>query len=147
MTFVPELQADLHLCSVSLAPKGGLEVVVRNVVENRTPSPVGRHHTDVMSYPTIFAPSQTFRISFARYITFSVGAEEYVLPYEYNIVEGRSFRRFTRSRFLDYLEKNTYGSDVRPGFRYHYGIYCLNELVNVVSSSAPNISSIGDTAL
>ncbi len=73
MTFVPELQADLHLCSVSLAPKRGLEVVVRNVVENKKPSPVGRHHTDVMSYPTIFTPSQTFRISLRPTLPFPSG--------------------------------------------------------------------------
>jgi hypothetical protein len=65
---------------------------------------------------------------------------------EKDVFEGTSFRRFQKSRLLKFIEQTAYSEDVRPSPLFHYGIYCLDDLVDVVAPTAPEIRFIGMTA-
>lgn len=147
MSFVSELQQTLFLCSLKMTPEGGIEVIVRHSCSNDLPiSPIGRDGWDVMSYPTESKPSATYSITFDSFIAYSVGHESFIKPDKCAVSEGMQFVRFRQSRYLRHIEESCYGEDVHSGMRFHYGIYCLNQLIDVVTNEAPRIAYVGETA-
>lgn len=52
---------------------------------------------------------------------------------------GRQFCVYSKSRFLDYVRGATLASDDYPGKLSHYGINCLNHIVDVISIEEPLI--------
>ena len=147
MSFVPQLQQSLFLCSLKMIPEGGIEVIVRHSCSNDLPaSPIGRDGWDVLSYPTESKPSATYSIAFDSFIAYTVGNESFIKPEESAVSEGVQFARFRQSRYLRQIEETCYGEDVHSGTRFHYGIYCLNQLIDVVTNAAPRIAYIGETA-
>lgn len=148
MAFVPQLQRALFLCSLKMIPEGGLEIIVRHSQVVEPPdSPIGRDGWDVLSYPSEIKPSATYAIIFDSFLAYTVGHEGFIMPDEGAESEGKQFARFRRSRYLNQIEESCYGEDVHPGLRFHYGIYCLNQLIDVVTSDAPRITYVGETAL
>jgi hypothetical protein len=147
MSFVPELQHPLYLCSLNAQQGQTLEVVVRYAEANQSPaSPIGRDGWDIMSYPSMAKPTATYLIRFNSFIAYMVGDESFMRPDEQAVCEGRQFARFRQSQYLRYIESVAYGQDVCPGMRFHYGIYCLNQLIDVVTGEAPIISYLGEAA-
>ena len=51
--------------------------------------------------------------------------------------EGKAFRVYSKSKFLDYVKATTYVTTDYPGPYNHYGFICLDHIINVVSSDAP----------
>ena len=148
MAFIPQLQHPLFLCSLKMTPEGGLEIIVRHSCNNDPPSsPIGRTAWDVLSYPAEVKPSASYSIIFDSFIAYTVGHEHFVKPDESAVGDGMQFARFQQSRYLSQIEESCYGADVQSGMRFHYGIYCLNLLMDVVTSEAPRIAYIGETAL
>lgn len=146
VAFFAELQRPLHLCSVNVGLDDTLGLVVRYAVSQPGRSVIGRDGWDIMSYPTKVEPSETFRISFHSYVTFSVRVEHFFRPDVDAEFEGSQFVRFKKSRYLKFVSETSYGEDVHPGSNYHFGIYCLNQLVDVVSQEAPYVACLGKTA-
>lgn len=146
MAFFEELQRPLHLCGVNVGLDDTLELVVRHAVSQPGDSVIGRDGWDILSYPTKVEPSETFRISFRSYVTFSVRREHLFPPDADAEFEGAQFIRFKKSRYLEFVTNTSYGEDVHPGSNYHYGLYCLNQLVDVISKEAPYVAFLGKTA-
>ncbi|WP_339241762.1 hypothetical protein MKX40_11925 [Paenibacillus sp. FSL R5-0517] len=78
-------------------------------------------------------------IEFDSYIGFSISNESYTLRDEYEEFEGKIFRTFKRSRYLDYIKLATFASDEYPGPYKHYGVAGLNHIVDIISSDVPYI--------
>jgi hypothetical protein len=147
MTFVPELQHPLVLVKMTTHQDGSLSLLVRLATTSVPPAPVvGRSGWDVMSHPRVAEPSRTYRIDFLSTLSYNVGREHCFAADANADGEGRQFARFRKSAYLDFLEKACYSSDVTGGARYHYGIYCLDTVIDVVSGEAPLISYVGETA-
>jgi hypothetical protein len=146
VAFFEELQRPLHLCDLNVGLDDTLEIIVRHAVGKPGISVIGRDGWDIMSYPTRVEPSETFRISFNSYVTFSVRLEHLFPPDDDAEFEGFQFTRFKKSQYLEFVSKTSYGDDIHPGSIYHYGIYCLNQLIDVVSRESPSVAFLGQTA-
>lgn len=82
------------------------------------------------------ADCKVFAIEWPGYIAHSVRAESYTARDEYEQSEGRLLRRFTRSRFLDYLRAATIeGLYSRPVV--HFAIVCSDHIIDVASADEP----------
>jgi hypothetical protein len=82
---------------------------------------------------------RVFEIIWGTYIAYCVVNESYALGGKSDIYEGRRFRVYSKSLFLDYVRTDTFGDDQYPGPSKHIGISCGNHIVNVVSVSDPSI--------
>jgi hypothetical protein len=83
-----------------------------------------------------------YAILFQDYVAYSVRNESFVSVDESETWTGRLFQTYSRSHFLDYVRVATFASDDYPGKLGHYGINCLNHIVDVVSASQPIISLV-----
>jgi hypothetical protein len=101
-----------------------------------------------MSAPIVYAETETFEIFFPRSFAYLVSDEMAFPPDKYEVFEGVQFRRYQKSRFLDFIEGTALPAEARPHAHplYHYGIYCLNHLVDVIAPEPPRISYIGMTS-
>lgn len=82
----------------------------------------------------------TYEIIFGSYIAYSVLNESYVPGSgEEEIFTGRLFCVYSKSPFLNYIQAATFASEDYPGRFTHYGINCLDHVVEVVSIEEPQI--------
>ena len=82
---------------------------------------------------------RVFEIFWESYIAYSVVNESYATGDDSELSEGRRFRVYSKSRFLDYIRKETFADDRYPGPSKHICVSCENQLVNVISVSDPHI--------
>jgi hypothetical protein len=147
MKFVPELQSPLTLLAIDRPSERELRVVVRVAAGYKPPEPpLGRSGWDVLSYPNIYIPSACYEIYFPSYIMYCVTDESYHAPDNQAESEGAQFSRYSKSKFLEVSETLCYGQDIHPGQRFHYGIYCLDTCIDLISSESPSIAYLGETA-
>lgn len=145
MKFVPELQIDLLLLNIEMPHETDLRITVRGSASDKNPvSAIGRSGWDVLSYPSFAAPSACYEIYFPEFVTYSVTDENFYAGNPNSESEGVQFRRFKKSRFLEYVESITHGTDTHPGSRFHYGIYGLNMCIDIVAGKAPTIRLLGN---
>ncbi|MGB9989745.1 hypothetical protein [Pseudoduganella rhizocola] len=146
MSFFPDLQHPLHLCEVKVGTDDSLEIIVRHAVGQRETPVIGRNGWDIMSHPTQIEPSKTFSISFRSYVAMTVRVEHFAMEDTNAEFEGKQFVRFKASRYLSYINGTSWGEEVHPGTSFHYGLYCLNQLIDIVSKEAPYVAFLGHTA-
>lgn len=82
------------------------------------------------------------QMDFERYIGYSVLNESYTVWDDYETFEGKIFRIYSKSRYLDFLKVSTIATNDFPGPFTHYGIACLNHTIDIVSVSEPVIKEI-----
>lgn len=82
------------------------------------------------------------QIDFDWYIGYSVLNESYTVWDDYQKFEGKSFRIYTKSRYLDFINAGTIASIDYPGPFKHYKIVCLNHIIDIVSTNEPIIKEI-----
>ncbi|NRT80545.1 hypothetical protein [Clostridium beijerinckii] len=82
------------------------------------------------------------QIDFESYIGYSILNESFTSMDNYEEFEGKSFRICRRSRYLDFIKVGTFASKDYPGTFKHYGIVCLNHIIDIVSVSEPVIKEI-----
>jgi hypothetical protein len=78
-------------------------------------------------------------IVWPTYVAYSVINESYTSWDDRESWEGRLFRTYSRSHFLDYIAKDTFASESYPGPFVHLGIVCLRHILNIVSTAEPRI--------
>lgn len=79
------------------------------------------------------------QVEFESYIGYSILNESYTIWDDYEQFEGKIFRIFSKSRYLDFITLGTIATEEYPGPYKHYGIAALNHIVNIVSTSEPII--------
>ena len=85
---------------------------------------------------------KAYEILFQDYVAYCVRNESFVSVDESETWTGRLFQTYSRSHFLDYVRVATFATDDYPGALSHYGIKCLNHIVDIVSVSKPIITLI-----
>jgi hypothetical protein len=88
----------------------------------------------------ITANSRIFEMVWTSYVAYSVINESYASssgPEER--FEGRLFRIYSESRFLDYAALSTFATSEYPGPMKHYQICCEDHVLNVISTQPPSI--------
>jgi hypothetical protein len=143
---IDRLQKALHLVELRRGTRQELTIVVRHATGHLGKEVVGRQISDIMSDPIELADSDTFEIHFRRYFVYLVRDEAGFPPEKDSHFDGTQFRRYQKSRFLDFVTETSFSDDVRPHPLYHYGVYCLNDLIDVISPAPPVISYLGKTS-
>lgn len=83
--------------------------------------------------------SRSYEITFGEYIAYAVVNESFTVVDESDRYEGRLFRTYMKSKFLEYVAAATIASDHYSGPYMHYGVVCLNHIVEVASAAPPRI--------
>jgi hypothetical protein len=81
-------------------------------------------------------------VDFEAYIGYSVLNESITNLDDYEEFEGKAFRIYSKSRYLDYINVSTFASNDYPGPYKHYGIACLNHIIDIISTEEPIIKEI-----
>lgn len=79
------------------------------------------------------------QVEFESYIGYSILNETFTVWDDYEQFEGKIFRIFSKSRYLDFIRSGTIATEEYPGPYKHYGIAALNHIVDIVSISEPVI--------
>ena len=82
---------------------------------------------------------QVFELNWNSYIAYSVRNESYASRDTNEVFEGELFRTYSQSRYLDFVAASTIASADYPGPFRHWGIICLNHVIDVVSVDEPEI--------
>lgn len=80
-----------------------------------------------------------FELTWASYIAYSVRNESFVSADKSEVFTGRLLVEYSKSKYLDFVEAATFADATFPGPFKHYGIHCLNHIVDVVSLVPPEI--------
>jgi hypothetical protein len=85
--------------------------------------------------------SRLFEIIWEHCIAYNVMNESYARVDDYDVAQsGKLMRIYSKSRFLDYLTLATIASEDYPGPFKHYGLICLNHVIDVACSTPPTIN-------
>lgn len=95
--------------------------------------------TDLSEYKPIVSDvdCRRYEIIFRSYIAYAVRNESYVVMDQSEVFTGRLFNVYSQSLFLDYVRAATIASSDYPGPFVHYGMNCLNHIVDVISLDEP----------
>lgn len=86
--------------------------------------------------------SRVYDVRFNDYIGYSVLDESYTQWDHSEVFEGNLIRVYSKSRFLEYIEKGTFASNSYPGPFKHYEFLGLNHIISVASMSPPQIKRL-----
>ena len=97
-------------------------------------------------YPLSPDYNEVYEITFEGYILHQTRNESYCLWDDYEVREGKYFIEFTRSRLLNILPQMI-DSDLMdvltsPNEAKHYGIYCENHIIDIISCYEPEIKKL-----
>ena len=84
-----------------------------------------------------------FHLQWSSYIAYSVRNESYTMADDYEEYRGRIAVFFHKSRYLDFVQASTFAGDEYPGRYKHWGFFCLNHIVDIVSMDEPTIQVEG----
>ena len=82
---------------------------------------------------------RVFEVCWPSYIAYSVRNESYVANDKYEQSAGRLLVKYTKSRFLEYVELGTFATSEYPGSFAHWGVICSNHIIDVVSTEEPEV--------
>ena len=86
------------------------------------------------------AESRVFVLSWSTYVAYSVRNESFVSADKYEEFEGRLLLKFGKSRYLDFVAAATLADSDYPGPLQHWGLACLNHIVDIVSIEKPVVT-------
>ena len=137
----------LDLLSIRIRGISQLEIVVREAVANsqrRGHAFFGSDRPELAAIVQDAVPIEsvdgclTYRFYWKNFVAHLV-TEECVGScgkYDDELYEGRIFRKYSKSHFLEHLSRDT-GGHFNP--LVHYKIICLNQLIDVVAEVYPEI--------
>lgn len=111
---------------------------------NDTPEPliVGEKEFGDSYSINIDKNSPIIQIDFHTYIAYSIRNESFTSWDDYEEFEGKIFRIYKKSRYLDFISVGTFATEDFPGSFKHYGISCLDHIVDIVSISEPVVTEV-----
>lgn len=81
------------------------------------------------------------QLDFETYVAYSVIDESFTVMDDYEISDGKFFRIYTISRYLDFIKAGTIAEDIFPEKQFvHYQIPCLNHIIDIISYDEPKIT-------
>jgi hypothetical protein len=136
--------AYLSFVSVNEPKTNALEIVVdeARISDETHILQIGNGTISGVSPIEVDKNSQRFRIYWPDYTVYSVANETDARSHDYEVFEGRLFRRYAQSFFLDFATKGTAPRADALTPMQHWEIACLNHIVNVISYHPPVISVI-----
>lgn len=145
MDAVSELQAQeyLYLASVDEPEVNSLRIVVHAARGQRSSAPTA-HGPVTGAFPIQpDASTPTFEILFASYVGYLVRNESYASNSPSDNWRGNLFRTYDTSEYLRFIRSTTIASDDYPGPLTHAAIVCLDHVIDVVSTTTPEVRLVG----
>lgn len=98
----------------------------------------------ILSESTPIYPNKNnlYKIVFENYILHQTRNESYTIWDNYEVRKGKYFIIFEKSRLLDYISQLVEIGLVEylfPNGYKHYGIYCQNHIIDIITTKAPVI--------
>ncbi|MCK9688289.1 hypothetical protein [Scleromatobacter humisilvae] len=84
--------------------------------------------------------SGVFQLHWTTCVAYPVRNESFVSTDRDEEFQGRMLVKYSRSRYLDFVASATFADGDHPGPLQHWGLICLNHVVDVVSSEAPSVA-------
>jgi len=139
----------LYLREISEPRDNSLRLIVQEAVNNPVGTVVNLHPelpelAEILKNATPIESTpgcRTFELEWKRYVAYLVTEECVGLcgKYDDESFEGKLFRTYARSHFLQHLERDTGGHIEQV---MHYKLICLNHLIDVVAYHPPKIRLI-----
>ena len=85
------------------------------------------------------ASCYSYELSWPSYIAYAVRNESYATVDDKQTYEGKWLRRYSRSAFLEFVDKGTWADSKVPGPFVHFAVVTLNHVVDVASLEAPTV--------
>ena len=143
MNFATELDdhAHLFLRSIGEPGEGVLRLLVEIGVERVTAKDIEIAGSLISGVHQTSADESTpaYEITFASYIVYAVRNESYALQDKQEVWQGKSFRVYSKSKFLDFVASATFASAEYPGPFAHYCLACEDHVVDIASIVQPEV--------
>lgn len=143
MDFATELNGHVYLFLKSMEEPG--EGALRLVVEVGGASADAKNvvvgDSTISGAHQISADESTpeYEIVFASYIAYAVRNESYASQDKQEVWQCKSFRVYSKSRFLDFVRSATFATAEYPGPFAHYSLVCQEHVVDIASTSHPEV--------
>jgi hypothetical protein len=82
---------------------------------------------------------RVFELVWPTYVCYAVRNESFCTQNADETWEGRLFRRYSKSHFLEFVARTTIATAAFPRPLQHWGVACLDHVIDVVSASAPHV--------
>lgn len=150
MTFAElQLQAGpIHLISVEFE-RAGIKVLTR-LAEGSGPIPpyFGREITSSSAQvAVVFGKTMTWSLSWSRYMMYVCRDESLAGNPPADCSEGGAFREFKNSWLLANAENLAISVEMYPAKLRHWGLYGLNQTLDVLAFAEPKVVPLGSTSL
>lgn len=86
--------------------------------------------------------SPIIQVDFHSYIAYSIKNEFFTSGDDYEEFDGKTFRIYKKSRYLDFISNGIFASKDFPKPYKHYGICCIDNVVDIISTSEPIVREI-----
>lgn len=132
----------LFLAGISEPEANRLRLVVEEGQVVGKPSRVelghGRSIDDVRAIEVV-PHSLRFELLWDHYISYAVHNESYQSWDDSEAWNGKLFRRYSRSKFLDYLDRATFADASYPGPFTHYQVICQDHVIDIAALQPPKV--------
>ncbi|HDS1508677.1 hypothetical protein I5U67_18100 [Stenotrophomonas maltophilia] len=136
----------LFLTGIGEPEANRLRLVVEEGQVIRKPSRVALGHgcsIDGVRAMEVVPHSQRFELIWEHYISYAVHNESYQSWDDSEAWSGNLFRRYSRSKFLDYLERATSADTRYPGPFTHYQVICQDHVIDIAALQPPKVRLLG----
>ncbi|HEY1602366.1 MAG TPA: hypothetical protein VGG64_22380 [Pirellulales bacterium] len=135
----------LYLRAVDEPEELRLRVVVDEARATGSPEDLGVAGNVVSGYGPIVSDvgCRSFELIWASYVAYSVRNESFCCLDKAEAWTGRLLCKYSKSHFLNYVKQATIARDDYPGPVHHWGVNCLNHIVDVASIVEPTVRLIG----
>lgn len=101
------------------------------------------HWIDGVRAIEMTSDSQCFELVWDHYISYVVHNESYKSWNDSEAWSGNRFRRYSRSKFLDYLDHVTFADSLYPGPFAHYQLICQDHVIDIAALQPPRARLLG----
>lgn len=135
--FCPDLQLPWTFKSLQALSLDKLQIKVGFSLKEAGPHPMGRHVSDISSYPQIWVEWIEVEFAFSEIVWFEIRDDRSASLAIDDCSNGKTFWRFIDSRLLALQRPNWPEVPALP--LYHYRLVCADRLIDVVTRTIPVI--------
>jgi hypothetical protein len=146
MNFETLLKFEEPLLLASITDDGGNRLRALLCVGGHRPlrrEILDKHVDEIARLPIEFTDAPYIELSWERYFMFCVRDEGSAAHRIYEAFEGTGVRRYSKSWFLDNAGDLSNSTRALRGKITHYGLSCMNHIVDILAYEVPSVSDLG----
>lgn len=136
-----EIQETYKDCLRIVIAEAGVSDAASEISSEEEPNDALREILSGSKPIEVTESSARYEIVFDDYIAYAVTNESFAGGIEEKF-EGRLARIYSESAFLNYIGQGTFATEEYPGPFVHYGLCCLNQVIDIVSENPPVVRLI-----